>query len=208
LHADALANSNVSDGNDERDERASTTWGGHSCVITNQQHRDGNAQKNPHLNRSESIAEGKELMKEVDHDAVLKALARALELTEEAYLAMADHALDKNPELALMGSCILVAIMKDNDVYVLNVGDSRAIVAQERSEHSSSSGDTNKRGCGRDMSNRQDLERISEESPVPVTHASGFATTFGPSLFNSSLDAVQLSIDHSTSIEEVSFSLV
>ena len=193
--------------NDSRQERVSTTGSGKSCSIPkfmNKKSQNQEPHKKFRLNRGESLVEAKEVTKDTDHDSVLRALARALELTEEAYLAMTDHALEENPELALMGSCILVALMKDKDVYVLNVGDSRAIVAQERTEHpllSSIYGDTNKRCCGRDNNNRQDLERISEESPVP----SGFVTTFGPSLFNSSLDAVQLSIDHSTSIEEVSF---
>ena len=206
-----------------RPERVSTAWTEKSFVgahFMNRQIKNKKTLKKSSPDRNSPSIEAKEFAKEedlkegepnlwrhgeVDHDAVLKALARALEQTEEAYLAMADRALDENPELALMGSCILVALMKDKDVYVLNVGDSRAIVAQERNEQpllSSIYGDTNKRCCGRDNHSRQDLERISEESPVG-TCASGFVTTFGPSLFNSSLDAVQLSIDHSTSIEEV-----
>ena len=147
---------------------------------------------------------------EVDHDAVLKALARALELTEEAYLAMADRALDENPELALMGSCILVALMKDKDVYVLNVGDSRAILAQKKNEHhllSSFNSDTTKRGSGgRDAISRQDLERISEESPIANGGVPKSVAELGPPLFNSSLSALQLSTDHSTNIQEVRFS--
>ena len=63
----------------------------------------------------------------VDHGLVLSALSRALEVTELAYLDMTDKLLDTNPELALMGSCLLVALMRDEDVYVMNVGDSRAI---------------------------------------------------------------------------------
>ncbi|KAF3334608.1 putative protein phosphatase 2C 4 [Carex littledalei] len=63
------------------------------------------------------------------HVEVLKALARALRKTEEAYLSIADNMLDKNPELALMGSCVLVMLMKGEDVYLMNVGDSRAVLA-------------------------------------------------------------------------------
>ncbi|KAI5602038.1 hypothetical protein BDE02_01G131100 [Populus trichocarpa] len=66
----------------------------------------------------------------VDHELVLGALSRALEATELAYLDMTDKVLDTNPELALMGSCLLAVLMRDEDVYVMNVGDSRAIVAQ------------------------------------------------------------------------------
>ncbi|CAA6663678.1 unnamed protein product [Spirodela intermedia] len=68
----------------------------------------------------------------VDHDAVLKALSQALEATEAAFMDMVERALDRNPELALMGSCVLVMLMKDQDVYTMNLGDSRVILAQER----------------------------------------------------------------------------
>ncbi|KAJ4821733.1 Protein phosphatase 2C family protein [Rhynchospora pubera] len=63
------------------------------------------------------------------HVEVLKALSRALMKTEEAYLAMADNMLGQNPELALMGSCVLVMLMMRDDVYLMNVGDSRAVLA-------------------------------------------------------------------------------
>ncbi|KAI9087006.1 hypothetical protein K1719_030967 [Acacia pycnantha] len=52
----------------------------------------------------------------VDHDLVLRAMSRALEATELAYLDMTDKLIDSNPELALMGSCVLVVIMRDEDV--------------------------------------------------------------------------------------------
>eukprot|EP00250_Pteridium_aquilinum_P004748 c1494_g1_i1 orf=120-2711(+) len=142
----------------------------------------------------------------IDHDAVLKALSRALEETEEAYLNMADRALEDNPELALMGSCILVALMKDKDVYILNVGDSRAIVAQKMSDERpalfSNSADNTTRMGVRDASVRQDLECISEESPPVASEFFRPPTDVGPPASSISLNALQLSQDHSTSIEE------
>ncbi|GFZ18012.1 pol-like 5 [Actinidia rufa] len=63
----------------------------------------------------------------INHSDVLKALSEALRKTEESYLEVADKMVDENPELALMGSCVLVMLMKGEDVYVLNVGDSRAV---------------------------------------------------------------------------------
>jgi serine/threonine protein phosphatase PrpC len=60
----------------------------------------------------------------LDNFEVLKALARALSKTKEAYLEMVDKAVAENPKLALMGSCVLVMLMKGEDVYVMNVGDS------------------------------------------------------------------------------------
>ncbi|KAG5248975.1 protein phosphatase [Salix suchowensis] len=106
----------------------------------------------------------------VDHGLVLGALSRALEVTELAYLDMTDKVLDTNPELALMGSCLLAVLMRDEDVYVMNVGDSRAIVAQNEPQDVGSSVYENE---------------LSTEAIIETR-----------------LTALQLSTDHSTSIEE------
>ena len=63
----------------------------------------------------------------INHVDVLKALSLALKKTEKSYLDITDKMLMENPELALMGSCVLVMLMKGKDVYVMNVGDSRAV---------------------------------------------------------------------------------
>ncbi|XVE96874.1 hypothetical protein REPUB_Repub02eG0261100 [Reevesia pubescens] len=65
-------------------------------------------------------------METFEHSDVLKALSEALSKTEETFLKMADL----NPELHVMGSCVLVMLMNGEDVYLMNVGDSRAILAQ------------------------------------------------------------------------------
>ncbi|XP_022145327.1 protein phosphatase 2C 29, partial [Momordica charantia] len=131
----------------------------------------------------------------IDHELVLGAVSRALEITELAYLDMTDKLLDTNPELALMGSCLLVVLMRDEDVYVMNVGDSRAIVAQYEEQEVGPSEDlkeeSDKRTC---------MEGIIEESTAP----SEGKTIQGnqPSAQKTRLTALQLSTDHSTSIEE------
>lgn len=66
----------------------------------------------------------------VNHLGVLKALSEALRKTEGSYLEISDLMLMENPELAMMGSCVLVMVMKGDDVYLMNVGDSRAVLAQ------------------------------------------------------------------------------
>lgn len=132
----------------------------------------------------------------IDHELVLGALSRALEITELAYLDMTDKLLDTNPELALMGSCLLVVLMRDEDVYVMNVGDSRAIVAQYEQQEVGPSEDTKEEG-----DKRTGMEGIIEESTTmcerkvaQINQSSAQATR---------LTALQLSTDHSTSIEEV-----
>ncbi|XP_044482646.1 probable protein phosphatase 2C 23 [Mangifera indica] len=122
---------------------------------------------------------------DIIHADVLKALSQALKKTEEAYLDIADKMVKENPELALMGSCVLVMLMKGEDVYVMNVGDSRAVLAQ-KPEPDSWLGTI-----------RPDLERIKEET---LHDLEGFDLD-KPSTV-SELTAFQLSVDHSTSVEE------
>ncbi|KAI3461538.1 hypothetical protein Pfo_018201 [Paulownia fortunei] len=116
-----------------------------------------------------------------NHANVLKALSQALKKTEEAYLDLADKMVMENPELALMGSCVLVMLMKGEDVYVMNVGDSRAVLAQTKQPDLWS----------------QDLERINEETLYDLEAFDGDGSNALPSL-----TAFQLTMDHSTSVEE------
>jgi serine/threonine protein phosphatase PrpC len=122
----------------------------------------------------------------INHADVLEALSQALKKTEESYLDIADKMLVENPELALMGSCVLVMLMKGEDVYVMNVGDSRAVLAQ-KAEPDYWLGKI-----------RQDLERINEETLHDLEASDGERSNSMPSL-----SASQLSVDHSTSVEEV-----
>lgn len=125
----------------------------------------------------------------VDHSDVLKALSQALRKTEETFLDIADNMVMENPELSLMGSCVLVMLMKGDDVYLLNVGDSRAVVAQKA--------DLDVWGSlGKDV---QDLERINEETLNDLEASDAEQSGISPP----SLCALQLSVDHSTSVEEV-----
>ncbi|KAJ4878963.1 putative protein phosphatase 2C 4 [Raphanus sativus] len=106
-----------------------------------------------------------------NHSDVLHALSEALRKTEETYLDTADKMLEENPELALMGSCVLVMLMKGEDVYVMNVGDSRAVLGQRLEQNNE---ETLMKSCERD----HDSSLVSD------------------------LSASQLTVDHSTNIEE------
>ncbi|XP_022752742.1 probable protein phosphatase 2C 23 [Durio zibethinus] len=133
------------------------------------------------LNRNKS--DGSRSM--INHADVLKALSQALKKTEESYLGIADKMLMENPELALMGSCVLVMLMKGEDVYVMNVGDSRAVLAQ-KAEPDYWLGKA-----------RQDLERINEETLHDLEGLDEDRSRTIPHLA-----AFQLSVDHSTGVEE------
>lgn len=115
-----------------------------------------------------------------NHGDVLKALVQALRKTEEAYLELADTMVEENPELALMGSCVLVTLMKGEDVYVMNVGDSRAVLARKPSSAIGSR-------------RQKELERIKEVREMFMNGA----------LMRNSLVPLQLNKEHSTRVEEV-----
>ncbi|GJN31603.1 hypothetical protein PR202_gn00114 [Eleusine coracana subsp. coracana] len=143
----------------------------------------------------------------VDHDAVLKAMSRALQTTEEAYMEIVEKELDRNPELGLMGSCVLVMLMKDQDVYVMNLGDSRVILGQDNDQYNNSNfskGDLQYRNRSRESLVRVELDRISEESPMhnPNGHQSSNTKTKELSICRLRMRAVQLSTDHNTNIVE------
>ncbi|WOK99028.1 putative protein phosphatase 2C 26 [Canna indica] len=127
-----------------------------------------------------------------DHRLVLAALARALEITELEYLEMTDRVMDCNPELALMGSCLLVVLMRDEDVYVMNVGDSRAIVAQYIPL-----GNAN----GESNGSQSHLKAtVNGTNRVGGNGENAEIEGFNRGMME--LGALQLSTDHSTSIEE------
>ncbi|KAK2377048.1 putative protein phosphatase 2C [Trifolium repens] len=55
--------------------------------------------------------------------------------TEDAFFNIIDEMINHNPVLAMMGSCVLVMLMKGEDVYLLNVGDSRPVLATGIGNH-------------------------------------------------------------------------
>ncbi|KAK9723745.1 hypothetical protein RND81_05G022500 [Saponaria officinalis] len=74
---------------------------------------------------------GTNLTRNLKHSDVLKALSNALRKTEDEYLEIADKMVLENPELSMMGSCVLAMLLIGEDVYLMNVGDSRAVLGQK-----------------------------------------------------------------------------
>jgi serine/threonine protein phosphatase PrpC len=122
-----------------------------------------------------------------DHSEVLKALSEALRKTEDEYLDIADKMVRNYPELALIGSCVLVMLMKGEDVYLMNVGDSRAVLAQEAEVDDL-----------RPREVHQDLKRTNEEILSDQNFYFGVACGALPNLV-----PLQLTTDHSAYVEEV-----
>jgi serine/threonine protein phosphatase PrpC len=112
---------------------------------------------------------------------VLRALARALKRTEDAFFEAAEQRAVESPELGLVGSCVLVMLMKGVDVYVMNVRDSRAVLARRAEPDLDILGKAT-----------QDLKQFKTEvMREPQAHH-----RYGH-------QAVQLTPEHSTAIEEV-----
>ncbi|PRQ43275.1 putative protein-serine/threonine phosphatase [Rosa chinensis] len=111
---------------------------------------------------------------------VLKALSEALGKTEEAYLDVANKVVTENPKLALMGSCVLVMLMKGDDVYLMNIGDSSAVLAQKV-----------------DPKIKQNFEWINKETLCKRRSSSA------DELYSLNNLTSVLTIDHSTNVKEV-----
>ncbi|KAJ0015293.1 hypothetical protein Pint_21655 [Pistacia integerrima] len=126
-----------------------------------------------------------EVSNRVNHSDVLKALSFALKKTEHSYLEVADLMVRENPELALIGSCVLVMLMKGEDVYLMNVRDSQAVLAKKLESNI---------GLGRA---RKDLVRIQEETMHDIE-----AFDDGEIDRLNNLTSVQLTVDHNTYVEE------
>lgn len=60
---------------------------------------------------------------------VLNSLERALTQAENDFLRMVEQEMEDRPDLVSVGSCVLVALLHGKDLYLLNIGDSRAVLA-------------------------------------------------------------------------------
>lgn len=60
---------------------------------------------------------------------VLNSLERALTQAENDFLRMVEQEMEDRPDLVSVGSCVLVALLHWKDLYMLNIGDSRAVLA-------------------------------------------------------------------------------
>ncbi|KAL0922965.1 hypothetical protein M5K25_007000 [Dendrobium thyrsiflorum] len=114
----------------------------------------------------------------IAHDAVIKTLVRALEMTEEAYTDKVEKTLDSNLELALICSCV-VMLMKDQDVYVMNLGDNRVVLAKDWLSDRNGNvvltkDDSEFQSISRESIACVELDKICEEFPMrnPTSHVS------------------------------------
>ncbi|KAL6519833.1 hypothetical protein OROMI_032727 [Orobanche minor] len=61
--------------------------------------------------------------------SILDSLQHALDQAENEFLRMVEREMDERPDLVSIGSCVLLALLHGKNLYVLNLGDSRAVLA-------------------------------------------------------------------------------
>lgn len=62
---------------------------------------------------------------------VIDCLNDSLAQAESKFLHMVEQEMEDRPDLVSVGSCVLVALLHMDDIYILNLGDSRAILAMD-----------------------------------------------------------------------------
>lgn len=63
---------------------------------------------------------------------VLDALRQSLVKTETDFQDKVEHEMGERPDLVMVGSCVLVLLMYSRNLYTLNLGDSRAVLATSK----------------------------------------------------------------------------
>jgi serine/threonine protein phosphatase PrpC len=76
------------------------------------------------------IAENEDVkLSESFRAGVLNCLTSAVEQAENDFLCMVEQDMDDRPDLVSVGSCVLVVLLQGTDLCILNLGDSRAVLA-------------------------------------------------------------------------------
>ncbi|XP_020106783.1 probable protein phosphatase 2C 39 isoform X2 [Ananas comosus] len=60
---------------------------------------------------------------------VLDCLTQALAQAESDFMRMVEQEMEDRPDLVSVGSCVLIALLHGMDLHILNLGDSRAVLA-------------------------------------------------------------------------------
>lgn len=60
---------------------------------------------------------------------VLDSLPSALTQAENDFLYMVEQEMNDRPDLVSVGSCVLIVLLYDKNLYTISLGDSRAVLA-------------------------------------------------------------------------------
>ncbi|KAK4483284.1 hypothetical protein RD792_010469 [Penstemon davidsonii] len=77
----------------------------------------------------ETIAFHLNLLDLEQHSSVLDSLQQALNQAENEFLHMVEQEMEDRPDLVSIGSCVLLSLLHGKKLYLLSVGDSRAVLA-------------------------------------------------------------------------------
>ncbi|CAL1413263.1 unnamed protein product [Linum trigynum] len=103
---------------------------------------------------------------------VLDSLQRAVAKAENDFLYMVEHEMEDRPDLVSVGSCVLVVLLHGKDLYTLNLGDSRAVLATYDEGH-------NKRLKAIQLSDSHTVDNDLERARVLSEHPDDPATIVG-----------------------------
>lgn len=70
-----------------------------------------------------------ERLSNLPRQRVLDCLQRALSQAENDFLYMVEQEMEERPDIVSVGSCVLVVLLHGKDLYILNLGDSRVVMA-------------------------------------------------------------------------------
>jgi len=76
-----------------------------------------------------SLSTKSELSCDSFSQGILDILERAITQAENDFLYMVEREMEERPDLVSIGSCVLLVLLHGNDLYTLNLGDSRAVLA-------------------------------------------------------------------------------
>jgi len=100
----------------------------------------GSTVKQKEIPQSEDIKSSCETLPELDtgcsqlssesfRQGVIKCLQIALDQAESDFMYMVEQEMEHRPDLVTVGSCVLVVLLHGQDLYTLNLGDSKAVLA-------------------------------------------------------------------------------
>ncbi|XP_068660403.1 probable protein phosphatase 2C 40 [Aristolochia californica] len=78
---------------------------------------------------NKSIVSDNEIPLDSFKNGVIHSLRHALAQAESDFLSMVEQEMDDRPDLVAIGSCVLVLLLIGKDLYILNLGDSKAVLA-------------------------------------------------------------------------------
>ncbi|ONK58690.1 uncharacterized protein A4U43_C09F15670 [Asparagus officinalis] len=69
------------------------------------------------------------ILSEAFRVGVLDCLVRALAQAESDFMYMVEQSMEDRPDIVSVGSCVLAVLLHGQELYILNLGDSRAVLA-------------------------------------------------------------------------------